>query len=126
MGACEFREVYMRGNLKCRILKEIRKWIAKENEIPYEFSECEYKGNCSGNCPKCMSELLWLREKLDERESLGKPVTVTAGNLEDFVEYAFDEIDIDSRQSQEDPEELTGSIIVPGPFPEIDPSLFHL
>ncbi len=70
MGACEFREVYMRGKQKCRILKEIRKWIAKENEIPYEFSECEYKGNCSGNCPKCMSELLWLREKLEERESL--------------------------------------------------------
>ena len=43
-----------------------------------------------------------------------------------IIEYAFDEIDIDSRQSQEDPEELTGSIIVPGPFPEIDPSLFHL
>ena len=78
------------------------------------------------HCPKCMSELLWLRKKLEERESLGKPVTVTAGNLEDFVQYAFDEIDIDSRQSLEDPEELTGSIIVPGPFPDIDPSLFNL
>ena len=46
----------MNGKSKCKILKEIRKRIAEENDIAYVTSECQYQGECSGTCPKCEAE----------------------------------------------------------------------
>ena len=47
----------MFGKKKCKILKEIRKKIAEENDIPYVTRECTHKGECSGTCPRCEQEL---------------------------------------------------------------------
>ncbi len=66
----------MKGKSKCRILKEIRKAIAKENDIEYVTSECKYQGDCSGTCPKCEAEVRYLEKELEKRKNSGKTVAV--------------------------------------------------
>ncbi len=68
----------MLGRAKCKILKEIRQTIADENDIPYVTRECTYRGDCSGTCPKCESELRYLEQELEKRQRLGRGVAVTA------------------------------------------------
>ena len=66
----------MNGKSKCKILKDIRKKIAEENDIDYVTSECKYQGECSGTCPKCEAELRYLENELTKRKNLGKTVAV--------------------------------------------------
>ena len=66
----------MNGKSKCKILKDVRRKIAEENDIAYVTSECKYQGDCSGTCPKCEAELRYLEEELARRKSLGKTVAV--------------------------------------------------
>lgn len=66
----------MNGKRKCRMLKEIRKQIAKENDITYITTECKHQGNCKGTCPKCEQEVRQLETALARREALGKTVAV--------------------------------------------------
>ena len=66
----------MNGKSKCKVLKDIRKKIAAENDIAYVTSECKYQGECSGTCPKCEAELRYLEEELAKRKNLGKTVAV--------------------------------------------------
>jgi len=66
----------MRGKEKCKALKEIRRQIAEENDIPYVVSQCSYQGDCKGTCPKCESELRYLERELAIRQGLGKAVAV--------------------------------------------------
>ncbi len=66
----------MNGKNRCRILKDIRKRIAEENNIEYITSECKYKGDCLGTCPKCESEVRYLESELEKRRRLGYKVTV--------------------------------------------------
>ncbi len=66
----------MNGKSKCRILKEIRRQIAAENDIAYVTSECRHKGDCLGTCPKCESEVRYLEEQLRLRQRAGKAVAV--------------------------------------------------
>ena len=66
----------MNGKNKCKILKDIRKKIAEENDIDYVTSECKYQGECSGTCPKCEAELRYLENELTKRKNLGKTVAV--------------------------------------------------
>ena len=68
----------MAGKKKCKILREIRRRIADENDIPFVTEECRYKGDCTGTCPKCESELRYLERQLEKRRALGKTVTVSA------------------------------------------------
>ena len=68
----------MFGKKKCKILKEIRKKIAEENDIPYVTSECTHKGECSGTCPRCEQELRELERQLELRRRMGKAVAVSA------------------------------------------------
>ncbi len=66
----------MNGKSKCKILKEIRKQIAAENDIAYVTSECKHKGDCLGTCPKCEAEVRYLEEQLRLRQKAGKAVAV--------------------------------------------------
>ena len=66
----------MNGKSKCKILKDIRRKIAEENDIAYVTSECKYQGDCSGTCPKCEAELRYLEAELAKRKNLGKTVAV--------------------------------------------------
>ncbi len=66
----------MKGKNRCKILKDIRKRIAEENNIEYITTECKYKGDCLGTCPKCESEVRYLEAELEKRRRLGYKVTV--------------------------------------------------
>lgn len=66
----------MNGKSKCKILKDIRRKIAEDNDIAYVTSDCKYQGVCSGTCPKCEAELRYLEEELAKRKNLGKAVAV--------------------------------------------------
>ena len=66
----------MNGKSKCKILKRIRKEIAKQNDIEYVTSECKFQGDCTGTCPKCESEVRYLEQELSKRKAAGKTVAV--------------------------------------------------
>lgn len=68
----------MIGKEKCRILREIRRRIADENDIPFVTRECHFRGECRGTCPRCESELRYLERQLALRASLGRRVAVAA------------------------------------------------
>ena len=102
----------MRGKDKCRILKQIRKQIAEENDIPYVVEECKHKGECKGTCPKCEADLKMLERELSLRYRLGKTVaiagiaagmmTMTTGcGIEDAVDLLHDLVGIEARGGNE-------------------------
>lgn len=66
----------MNGKSKCKILKDIRRAIAEENDIEFVTSECKFQGECSGTCPKCEAEVRYLEEQLRKRRQAGKTVAV--------------------------------------------------
>lgn len=66
----------MNGKNKCKILKEIRRQIAAENDIEFVTAECKFQGNCSGTCPKCEAEVRYLEQELQKRRQAGKTVAV--------------------------------------------------
>ena len=68
----------MTGKDKCKILRDIRRRIAEENDIELVTKECEHKGSCRGTCPRCEAELRYLERALARRRALGKRVTVAA------------------------------------------------
>ena len=61
-----------KGKQTCKILKEIRKQIATENDIKLVIEECTYQGDCKGTCPKCEAEVRYLERELEKRQRLGK------------------------------------------------------
>ena len=65
-----------RGKQTCKILKEIRRQIAEANGIEFATSECRYKGDCLGTCPKCEAEVRYLEQQLRSRSLAGKAVAV--------------------------------------------------
>lgn len=57
---------------KCKILKEIRKQIAKDNDITYVTAECKRQGTC----PKCEAGVRYPEAELEKRRMAGKQVVV--------------------------------------------------
>ena len=73
-----------RGKQTCRILKEIRRQIAEANDIEFVTTECRYKGDCLGTCPKCEAEVRYLEQQLRQRSLMGRTVAlagISAGVL---------------------------------------------
>lgn len=54
----------MTGKERCAYLKGLRKKIADDNGIDYNPTECTFKGECKGTCPKCESEMAMLSKKV--------------------------------------------------------------
>lgn len=65
-----------RGKQTCKILKEIRRQIAEANDIEFATSECRYRGDCLGTCPKCEAEVRYLEQQLRARTLAGKAVAL--------------------------------------------------
>ena len=65
-----------RGKRTCEILKDVRRKIAQENDIPLVERECTHEGDCRGTCPYCELEVRYLERELSKRRALGKAVTV--------------------------------------------------
>jgi len=70
------KQSIMKGKNTCKILKEIRKQIAEENDIKLVISECTYQGDCKGTCPKCEDEVRYLERELEKRQRMGKAAVV--------------------------------------------------
>ena len=68
--------IMARGKQTCKILKEIRRQIAEANGIEFVTSECRYKGDCLGTCPKCEAEVRYLEQQLRARSLTGKAVAL--------------------------------------------------
>ncbi len=66
----------MNGKQKCKILRQIRREIARQNDISYMTAECQFQGACTGTCPKCEAELKYLERELAVRKKAGKAVAV--------------------------------------------------
>lgn len=66
----------MTGKEKCRILKQIRQQIARENDIELIIEECTHKGDCKGTCPHCESEVRYLEAELEKRRNLKKKIAL--------------------------------------------------
>lgn len=66
----------VRGKQTCKILKEIRRQIAEANGIEFATSECRYKGDCLGTCPKCEAEVRYLEQQLRSRSLAGKAIAL--------------------------------------------------
>ena len=69
-------DAMVRGKQTCKILKEIRRQIAEANGIEFATSECRYKGDCLGTCPKCEAEVRYLEQQLRARSLAGKAVAL--------------------------------------------------
>lgn len=111
----------MNGKKKCKILKEIRAEIAKNNEIEYVTSECRHKGDCAGTCPKCEAELRYLERELEKRQRLGKAVVI-AGLGASIALTAAGCVELQTTDGDMQPpetyEELMGDIpVTPGALP---------
>ena len=65
-----------KGKQTCKILKEIRKQIAEENDIKLVIEECTFQGDCKGTCPKCEAEVRYLERELEKRQRMGKAAVV--------------------------------------------------
>lgn len=82
----------MTGKQKCKILKEIRRQIAEQNDIRYVIEECTHKGKCRGTCPRCEWEVQMLERELEKRRLSGKKV-VLAGISAGFLLTSCSPID---------------------------------
>ena len=70
-----------KGKQTCKILKEIRKQIAEENDIQLVIEECTYQGDCKGTCPKCEAEVRYLERELEKRQRMGKAAVFAGMSL---------------------------------------------
>ncbi|MBR6931402.1 MAG: energy transducer TonB [Bacteroidales bacterium] len=70
-----------KGKQTCKILKEIRKQIAAENDIKLVIEECTYQGDCLGTCPKCEAEVRYLERELEKRQRMGKAAVFAGMSL---------------------------------------------
>ena len=89
------------GKNICNQLKEVRKRIAEENDIPLEIEECTYKGECRGTCPRCEAEVRYLENALADRLRLGKVATVAGLALGLATTTAQAQVSADSTLTQQ-------------------------
>lgn len=105
----------VRGKQTCKILKEIRRQIAEANDIEYVTSECRYKGDCLGTCPKCEAEVRYLEQQLRVRSLAGKAVAL-AGISAGLILMSG----CSGTSSNQSNETLTGDSIIPIPIEQIE------
>ena len=56
-----------KGKEKCKILKDIRSYIAEKYGLSYNSPECNHQGDCPGTCPQCDAELADIQRQLKEK-----------------------------------------------------------
>jgi len=101
----------MKGKNTCKILKEIRRQIAEQNDIELVISECTYQGDCLGTCPKCEAEVRYLERELEKRQCLGKAAVVAGLS----VGTLFAATSCKEPQQIVEPRPLAGDVVVEVP-----------
>ena len=123
-----------KGKQTCKILKEIRKQIAAENDIEFVTSECTHKGDCAGTCPKCEAEVRYLERELEKRQRMGNaavfagmtigtaitaagcgPLVSPPNGMMEHPRDTFVAADTIRNDSVEEPFELEGDVMAPVP-----------
>ena len=105
-----------KGKQTCKILKEIRKQIAEENDIELVVSECTYQGDCLGTCPKCEAEVLYLERELEKRQRMGKAAVIAGlsvgllGASQVALAQTPDSLRMDTIEKAEEKEEIFGIV----------------
>lgn len=68
----------MTGKQTCDILKQIRRDIAKKNDINIPIRDCPHGEDvrCPGTCPRCEAETRALEKALNDREKNGKKLLI--------------------------------------------------
>ena len=105
-----------KGKQTCKILKEIRKQIAAENDIKLVVEECTYQGDCLGTCPKCEAEVRYLERELEKRQRLGKAAVVAGlsvgllGASQVALAQTPDSLRMDTIEKAEEKEEIFGIV----------------
>lgn len=75
----------MTGKEKCTLLRQIRREIARVNNIPYQPDECYYPGDdCPGTCPKCDAEIRALEMLLNRKADRGERITLAGISLDTY------------------------------------------
>ena len=97
-----------RGKQTCKILKEIRRQIAEANGIEFVTSECRYKGDCLGTCPKCEAEVRYLEQQLRSRQRMGKAVILAGISAASIA--LFSPMATEAQISQNSKDFMKGSI----------------
>ena len=64
------------GRKICDTLKEIRRRIADANDIAYQPTECDHKGDCAGTCPVCENEVRYIENELTRKRRMGRAIMV--------------------------------------------------
>lgn len=105
-----------KGKQTCKILKEIRRQIAADNDIDLVIEECTYKGDCLGTCPRCEAEVRYLERELEKRQRLGK-VAVFAGMS---LGTMFAASSCDATKPVPGKEPLAGDVVAVAPEPPKD------
>ena len=105
-----------KGKQTCKILKEIRKQIAEENDIELVISECTYQGDCLGTCPKCEAEVRYLERELEKRQRMGKAAVIAGlsvgllASSQMALAQTPDSLRIDTIEKAEEKEEIFGIV----------------
>lgn len=102
-----------RGKQTCKILKEIRRQIAEANDIDFITSECQYKGDCLGSCPKCEAEVRYLERQLRARSIAGESIAlvgISAGLIMSGCGSSASNTDHPGDNQQGEPVELTQNV----------------
>ena len=102
-----------KGKQTCKILKEIRKQIAAENDIELVVSECTYQGDCLGTCPKCEAEVRYLEHELEKRQRLGKAAVFAGMSIGTLLTAAA--CDTNSKVTEKP---LAGDVVAVSPEPD--------
>ena len=105
-----------KGKQTCKILKEIRKQIAEENDIKLVVEECTYQGDCLGTCPKCEDEVRYLERELEKRQRMGKAAVVVGlsvgllASSQVALAQTPDSLRMDTIEKAEEKEEIFGIV----------------
>lgn len=105
-----------KGKQTCKILKEIRKQIAAENDIELVVSECTYQGDCLGTCPKCEAEVRYLERELEKRQRLGKAAVFAGMSIGTLLSVAA--CDTTSKVTSCPENKLEGDVVAIAPQPQ--------
>ena len=101
-------EIAMDGKTLCQAMRAFRKEIAEANGIELLTTECYFKGDCPGYCPKCDDEARYLDAELARLANEGVTIKLAHLPYQDFITAVNDFIEVSEENTP-----LMGDYCVP-------------